>query len=172
MFAMIEEHPTQIEPKEVLCLSLRLLSLPVTSRPMLVATSTIDRLKVIHRVPQEGWFTLLTVYELFLTTTNSSAFTCADVLDLYLHLGSFETILVDEDQEQDTNRWCSRTTCGQEFWQILNQWIWNLCMDLGHHLSPSPVRLTELLQLPRHHPFLPANQFSMALRSSLAPRLP
>jgi hypothetical protein len=26
----------------------------------------------------------------------------------------------------------------------LNQWLWNLRLDLGQHLSPSPVRLTEL----------------------------
>jgi len=83
------------------------------------------------------------VYELFLTTAPQAAFTCADVLGLYLHRGSFETVLADEDREQDTDRWCSHTPCGQEFWQILNQWLWNLRLDLGQHLSPSPVRLTE-----------------------------
>jgi hypothetical protein len=72
-----------------------------------------------------------TVYELFLTTANPSAFTCADVLDLYLHRGSFETVLADEDQEQDTDRWCSHAPCGQECWQILNQWLWNLRLDFG-----------------------------------------
>ena len=84
-----------------------------------------------------------TVYELFLTTAPQAAFTCADVLGLYLHRGSFETVLADEDREQDTDRWCSHTPCGQEFWQILNQWLWNLRLDLGQHLSPSPLRLTE-----------------------------
>ncbi len=84
-----------------------------------------------------------TVYELFLTTAPLPAFTCADVLDLYLHRGSFETVLSDEDVEQDADRWCSRTACGQEFWQIMNQWLWNLRLDLGQHLSPSPMRLTE-----------------------------
>lgn len=83
------------------------------------------------------------VYELFLTTVPQAAFTCADVLDLYLHRGSFETVLSDEDLEQDTDRWCSRTACGQEFWQILSQWLWNLRLDLGLHLSPSSMRLTE-----------------------------
>ena len=82
------------------------------------------------------------VYELFLTTAPRPAFTCADVLDLYLHRGSFETVLADEDREQDTDRWCSHTPWGQEFWQILNQWLWNLRLDLGQHLSASPVRLT------------------------------
>src|SRR5213080_829521 len=42
-----------------------------------------------------------TVYELFLTTAPQTAFTCADVLGLYLHRGSFETVLADEDREQD-----------------------------------------------------------------------
>ena len=83
------------------------------------------------------------VYELFLTTAPLSAFTCADVLDLYLHRGSFETVLADEDTEQDPDRWCSRTACGQEFCQILHQWIWNLRLDFGHRLSPSAMRLTQ-----------------------------
>ena len=84
-----------------------------------------------------------TVYELFLTTAPRVAFTCGDVLDQYLHRGSFETVLSDEDVEQDPDRWCSRTACGQEFWQIMNQWLWNLRLELGQHLSPSPMRLTE-----------------------------
>ena len=41
------------------------------------------------------------MYELFLTTAPQTAFTCADVLGLYLHRGSFETVLADEDREQD-----------------------------------------------------------------------
>jgi hypothetical protein len=77
-----------------------------------------------------------TVYELFLTTAGQAAFTCADVLDLDPHRGSFETVLADEDGEQETDRWCSHWTWGQEFWQILSQWLWNLRLDLGQHLSP------------------------------------
>src|SRR5947209_15745196 len=56
-----------------------------------------------------------TVYEQFFTTVPPTAFTPADVLDLYLHRGSFETVLADEDQEQDPDRWVSHTPCGQEF---------------------------------------------------------
>ena len=81
-----------------------------------------------------------TVYELFLTTLPPHAFTPADVLDLYLHRGSFETVLADEDREQDPDRWCSHTAYGQEFWQILNQWIWNLRLEFGQHCSPTPLR--------------------------------
>lgn len=47
------------------------------------------------------------VYELFVSTLPSPAFTPKDVLDLYLHRGSFETVLADEDSEQATSRWCS-----------------------------------------------------------------
>jgi hypothetical protein len=83
------------------------------------------------------------VYELFVTTLPQSAFSPKDVLDLYLHRGSFETVLADEDVEQDSDRWCSHTACGQEFWQIVNQWLWNLRMELGQQLSPPTMRTTE-----------------------------
>ncbi|BCL83605.1 hypothetical protein ccbrp13_60700 [Ktedonobacteria bacterium brp13] len=108
--------------------------------------------------PPIGVLRAETVYELFLTTAPLPAFTCADVLDLYLHRGSFETVLSDEDQEQDPDRWCSRTACGQEFWQIVNQWLWNLRLDLGSHLSPSPMRFTEFAPVqtnnPAHQPII------------------
>jgi hypothetical protein len=94
--------------------------------------------------PSIGVLRAQIVYELFVTTMPPQVFTCADVLDLYLHRGAFETVLADEDREQDPARWCSRSACGQEFWQILCQWIWNLRLDLGALLSASPMRLTEL----------------------------
>jgi hypothetical protein len=62
-----------------------------------------------------------TVYEQFFTTLPFPAFTPADVLDLYLHRGSFETVLADEDEEQAADRWVSRTQWGQEFWQIIRK---------------------------------------------------
>jgi hypothetical protein len=84
------------------------------------------------------------VYELFFTALPLSAFTAADVLDLYLHRGAFETVLCDEDKEQDSDRWVSHTPCGQEFWQVISQWMWNLRLELGHRLHPTPVRITEV----------------------------
>jgi hypothetical protein len=84
-----------------------------------------------------------TVYELFVSTLPSPAFAASDVLDLYLHRGSFETVLADEDDEQESDRWDSHTPCGQEFAQILAQWIWNLRLELGQTLSPSGLRTTE-----------------------------
>jgi hypothetical protein len=83
------------------------------------------------------------VYELFVSTLPSPAFTAKDVLELYLHRGSFETVLADEDREQDPDRWCSHTACGQECWQILSQWMWNLRLELGQHLSGTPMQTTE-----------------------------
>jgi hypothetical protein len=88
------------------------------------------------------------VYELFFTTLPQRAFTCGDVLRLYLHRGSFEAVLADEDQEQDPDRWASHTPCGQEFWQIINQWMWNLRLEFGQHLSPTKMRLTEFAPAP------------------------
>ena len=83
------------------------------------------------------------VYELFVSTLPSLAFTASDVLDLYLHRGSFETVLADEDKEQEMDRWYSHTPCGQEFAQILAQWVWNLRLELGQQLSPAELRTTE-----------------------------
>jgi hypothetical protein len=83
------------------------------------------------------------IYELFVNTLPSPAFTVSDVLDLYLHRGSFETVLADEDDEQNPDRWYSHTPCGQEFAQILAQWIWNLRLELGQQLSPAELRTTE-----------------------------
>ena len=87
------------------------------------------------------------VYELFVSTLPSPAFTASDVLDLYLHRGSFETVLADEDEEQNADRWYSHTPCGQEFAQILAQWIWNLRLELGQTLSPCDRAPPNLLKL-------------------------
>jgi len=82
------------------------------------------------------------VYELFLTSHSASTLPAATVLELYAHRGSFEQVLSDEDCEQDPDRWCSRTACGQEFWQILNQWVWNIRLRLGQAAQPQPLRWT------------------------------
>jgi hypothetical protein len=83
------------------------------------------------------------VYELFLTRLPQEAFTASDVVALYLHRGAFEATLSDEDSEQDPDRWCSHAACGQEAWQIVSQWLWNLRLELGHQLEPEPMRITE-----------------------------
>lgn len=83
------------------------------------------------------------VYELFFTSLPPRAFRSEDVVQLYLHRGGFESVLADEDKEQDPDRWCSRTSAGQEFWQIVSQWVWNLREELGQRLQTAPMRLTE-----------------------------
>src|SRR2546427_11341308 len=44
---------------------------------------------------------------------------------------------------QDPDRWCSHAPAGQEAWQIVSQWVWNLRLELGHVLEPTPMRTTE-----------------------------
>lgn len=83
------------------------------------------------------------VYELFVSTFPSPAFTASDILELYLHRGSCETVLADEDKGQEMDRWYSHTPCGQEFAQILAQWMWNLRLELGQRLFPSELRTTD-----------------------------
>ncbi len=83
------------------------------------------------------------VYELFFTTLPQQAFTASDVVELYLHRGAFEPALADEDNEQDPDRWCSHSAWGQEYWQIVAQWIWNIRLELGHQLHPDSIRTTE-----------------------------
>jgi hypothetical protein len=45
--------------------------------------------------------------------------------------------------EQDPDRWASQVATGQECWQIVSEWGWNLRLELGHQLHPDPVRTTE-----------------------------
>jgi hypothetical protein len=83
------------------------------------------------------------VYELFFTNLPQRAFTASDVVEVYLHRGAFEPVLADEDREQDPDRWCSHSAWGQECWQLVAQWVWNLRLELGHQLEPTPMRITE-----------------------------
>lgn len=102
------------------------------------------------------------VYELFVSTLPSPAFTASDILELYLHRGSFETVLADEDKEQGMDRWYSHTPCGQEFAQILAQWTWNIRLELGQQLSPTELRTTE---------FAPAHEVEKPSTDALAPEV-
>jgi Transposase DDE domain len=83
------------------------------------------------------------VYELFITTLDAGGFLVEDVLDLYHGRGAFEAVLADEDVEEDPDRWCSYTECGQEFWQIACQWVWNLRLSLGHAMQGGELREIE-----------------------------
>jgi hypothetical protein len=83
------------------------------------------------------------VYELFMTTLAADGFLVEDVLDLYHGRGAFEAVLADEDVEEDPDRWCSYTECGQELWQIACQWVWNLRLSLGQTMQGAELREME-----------------------------
>lgn len=83
------------------------------------------------------------VYELFITTLPADRFLVEDVLDLYHGRGAFEAVLADEDVEEDPDRWCSYTECGQELWQIACQWVWNLRLACGQTMRGSALREIE-----------------------------
>ena len=83
------------------------------------------------------------VYELFITTLDTDRFLVEDVLDLYHGRGAFEAVLADEDVEEDPDRWCSYTECGQELWQIACQWVWNLRLSLGQTMHQAELREIE-----------------------------
>src|SRR5260370_142121 len=83
-------------------------------------------------------------YELCVSTLPRPAFTASDVLDLYLHRGSFETVLADEDDEQESDRWYSHTPCGKAVCSNLGEvgcgtsaWNW------GRRSPPSALCTTE-----------------------------
>lgn len=83
-----------------------------------------------------------TVYELFVTDRTAEALTACDVLSLYFARGGFEQTLSEEDREQDGDRWVSGNPHGQEFWQIVSQWAWNLRLRLGALAQPGTLRTT------------------------------
>jgi hypothetical protein len=121
---------------------LRLSDVPVGSEGLscrvVVATHPAGNKKSPVGVTREGL-----VYELFFSNLPPQAFTASDVIELYLHRGAFEPALADEDDELDPDRWCSHSAWGQDAWQIVSQWVWNLHLELGHQLQPEPVRTTE-----------------------------
>jgi hypothetical protein len=110
---------------------------------VVVATHPVEQNKKSKQKKAVGVTRAGLVYELFFTNLPQHAFTARDVVELYLHRGAFEPILSDEDQELDPDRWCSHSAWGQEAWQCIAQWVWNLRLELGHHLQPDPVRTTE-----------------------------
>ncbi|MGO8950326.1 MAG: hypothetical protein ACLQUY_22235 [Ktedonobacterales bacterium] len=78
-----------------------------------------------------------------MTTLPPEGFLATDVLDLYQGRGAFEGTLADEDQEGDPDRWCSLSPCGQEFWQIVWQWVWNLRLAFSAGCTQTPLREME-----------------------------
>ncbi len=125
---------------------------------VVVATHRADKKKSLIGVTREG-----VVDELFFTNLPQQGFTACDVVELYLHRGAFEPQLSDEDAEQDPDGWVSHSAWGQECWQVISQWVWNLRLELGHQLHPAPLRSTEFA------PALPLPAPSEAPASGYAP---
>ena len=92
------------------------------------------------------------VYELFLTSHPAHRLPAADLLPLYNGRGGFEQVLSDEDWEQDPDRWCSHNAYGQEFWQVLSQWVWNTRLELGQLCQERPLRWTVWSDTPADRP--------------------
>ena len=113
-----------------------------------------------HHAPSQGGFVTggkrggEWVYELFITTLDTTRFLTEDILDLYHGRGAFEAVLSDEDVEEDPDRWCSYTECGQELWQIACQWVWNLRLCLGHTMQGAELREIEWAPPKASPPFL------------------
>jgi hypothetical protein len=91
------------------------------------------------------------VYELFITTLDADGFLVEDVLDLYHGRGAYAPVRASEDVEEDPDRWCSYTECGQELWQIACQWVWNLRLSLGHAMQGGELRDIEWAPPNRKH---------------------
>jgi hypothetical protein len=112
------------------------------------ATTVTTRL-VVTRLPARGdappkigkrigdW-----AYELFVTDRPHEALSPTDVLSLYFGRGGFEQTLNEEDQELEPDRWVSGNPDGQEAWQILSQWVWNMRLQLGLVVAPCEPRIT------------------------------
>ena len=83
------------------------------------------------------------IYELFITTLDGESFLVQDVVDLYHGRGAFETLFAEEDLEENPDRWCSYTECGQELWQIACQWVWNIRLSLGFAMQGEELREME-----------------------------
>ena len=94
------------------------------------------------------------VYELFVTTLPIDGFLVEEVLDLYHGRGAFEAVLADEDLEEDPDRWCSYTECGQALWQVACQWVWNLRLSLGMTMQEGKTREIEWAPVKAAPPFL------------------
>jgi hypothetical protein len=80
------------------------------------------------------------IYELYITALPEEACVPEDIQDIYHGRGAFESMLAEEDHELETDRWCSHSACGQEFWQITCQWVWNLRLALGKHMQHASLR--------------------------------
>lgn len=89
------------------------------------------------------------IYELFITTLDAEGLLISDVVNLYYERGAFEMVFAEEDLENNPDRWCSYTECGQEIWQIAGQWVWSIRLSLGHAMQGKEPRKNVLCEYVR-----------------------
>lgn len=82
------------------------------------------------------------IYELFVTSLKSSEFVAGDVVSVYYGRSGFETTFMHEDKEQQPDRTYSLNPAGQEWCQVLCQWIWNERLRQGFAAKGEPTRCT------------------------------
>ena len=82
----------------------------------------------------DGW-----IYELVATDRTAAQWDAARAYTLYQERGAFEATLGQEDRELPTDRWVSFADHGQEFWQILCQWVWNLRLRAAARARAAPT---------------------------------
>ena len=121
------------------------------SQPIrLIVVRTPHNPKRKHRIGKRiGDF----IYELFITSHAQAGLTGSDIVSLYYGRGGFEKQLGDEDVEGNCDRWSSWHPLGQEFWQILSQWVWNWRLWAGFAHHPQALRQTLCGDLYRRGPF-------------------
>jgi hypothetical protein len=88
------------------------------------------------------------VYELFVTDRDRATLRAEEVVSLYLGRGTMEAALGLEDQASQIDRWVSHHGPGQEFWQILCQWMSNERVRLGRYASETPYERTLIWDVP------------------------
>ena len=83
------------------------------------------------------------VYEQFVTSLSPKRLLATEVLALSQGRGAFEGTLADEDCAGNPDQWCSLSASGQEFWQIVWQWVYNLRLAFSAGYTQAPLREME-----------------------------
>lgn len=83
------------------------------------------------------------ILEIFVSDQAPENFSAQDLLTTYYGRGEFEDNLGQENVEQKTAQYCTDNPHGQDFWQLLSQWIWNWRLRMSTSISEmSEVRQT------------------------------
>jgi len=102
-------------------------SIVLSSRLIVVSSQAPE----FGKKPSVGKLCGRRVYELFVTNLSDEQLTATELFELYCARGAFEQTLSQEDLEQNTDRFCSGNGFGQEFFQLISQWLWNARLAVG-----------------------------------------